>query len=141
MPKEKSEEQHLTWTHPTKIMVPSPESETLISIRRADWDRIKAMHETRLQIPRLEVLYAILFGIFGTAAFAAIQLEYTPNIPTFVVLLYAFLSVSTLILASVFAILDRRLAKGNKDLHQTIKNEMDVVQSSLVEAQKKAQAN
>jgi len=64
-----------------EVLMPSSGSEARIGIRRSDWQRIKT-DVSRLDkpIPKLEVIYAILFGIAGTSALS-IPIAYSEKNP------------------------------------------------------------
>lgn len=76
----------LKWTQERRIVLPSEDSETLLPIRKADWERVKRRLS---EIPRttswLSRAYSIFFGISGTAAFSTIPLFSLHDVPPWVI--------------------------------------------------------
>lgn len=113
-----------------KIDLQSSEAERRLGIRRVDWLRIKtSVSKVKTPLPHLSFWYSALIGVAVSSGLSIIPLCHTTGLPAWVVPLYACITASSLIMASVFYWLER-------ELHRYRNTQVDGVVQDMVELEK-----
>jgi hypothetical protein len=124
----------IDWIHKGRVIVPGPGD--LMGIRRTDWVRIRRrvrdLTGRTKGVPRLDVIYSILFGVSGTAALSiypiSLTVSLTQNAPPWIVPLYWIVTIFSLAGAILCVALDRGLSKARDDQATEIDQDMEEIE-------------
>lgn len=129
MNQQSSPEQVLNWMREEAIAVPSPGRETRMAIRRSDWERLKRrLSRVVDSVPRMSVVYSILFGIAATSGFSIIPIAASTNLPSWVTPFYVCVCAFSLFCGIVFVCIDRKVRSGKKSELQDIGSDMNEIE-------------
>lgn len=129
MNQQSSPEQVLNWKREEFIAVPSLDREKRMAIRCSDWERLKRrLSRVADPVPRLSVVYSILFGIAATSGFSIIPIAASEDLPSWVTSLYICVCASSFLCGCVFVWIDRKVRSGKESELQDIKADMNDIE-------------
>ena len=109
MPEQPPGREEIRYHREATIAVPSAHSESLMAIRRSDWERLKSrISRVANPPPRLSLLYSNLFGIAATAGFSVYPMATSQGLPAWVIPSYICVSVLLFAFGGVLVWLDRQ---------------------------------
>jgi hypothetical protein len=121
----------------TAVSVPSAKSEARLGIRRADWRRVKQRIQAfEKGLPRLSIVYSILFGVAGTAGLSIIALVGAEGLPSWVLIVYACVCAATLVGGIICLWCDRKFRSEEKQESINILTEMDEIEDAFGEEER-----
>ena len=129
MNQQSSSEQVLNWKREEPIAVPSSDRERRMAIRYSDWERLKRRLSRVVDpVPRLSVVYSILFGIAASSGLSIIPIAKSQGLPSWVTPLYACVCVFSLLCGFVFVWVDRKVRSGMESELQDIEADMNDIE-------------
>jgi len=130
MNQEPSYDRVLNWKREEPIAVPSPDRERRMAIRYSDWKRLKRrLSQVVDQIPKLSVVYSILFGIAATAGLSIIPIAASQDLPSWVTPLYLCVFAFSLFCGLIFVLVDRKFRSRRKSDLRDIEADMKDIEA------------
>ncbi|MFX0204101.1 MAG: hypothetical protein ACFFCW_49010 [Candidatus Hodarchaeota archaeon] len=119
----------LNWKREEPIAVPSPSREKRMAIRCSDWERIKRrISQIADPIPKLSVVYSILFGIAATSGLSILPIVVSQGLPSWVTPLYICIFLFSFLCGCVFVYVDRKFRSGRSSDIKDIKADMNDIE-------------
>jgi len=113
------------------ILFPSPEQESRMAIRKSDWARIKReLSEIDKPVPKLEVIYSVLFGFTGSSTISAFSFAGEGKSPALTEL-FSLLGIFSFVAACLFVWVDHKIAPLKKSALTGIQQDMTEVESGF----------
>lgn len=126
------------YTRQEPISVPSPLQERRIAIRYHDWARCKnKLKKIRSRIPRIHLLYSFLFGITASSLFSLVAFYTSPQTqyPEWIYPLYWLLMIFSLVTASGFVFVDKRMLAEKDTVMDEVIEDMEGIEKTFAENQ------